>query len=87
MLLLDKDSSIKRWERCTLLGISYIRADGKKGHYYPDFIVEREDGTKEIHEIKGDHLLGNKNTERKLEAGEEFCRKRGMIFKVITRGK
>jgi hypothetical protein len=85
MKLLDGDATVKRWERCRSLRIPYTKPDGKRGHYNPDFIVEREDGAKELHEVKGGHLLTNEETKRKLAAGEVFCRERRMIFKVITR--
>jgi len=85
MLLLDGDATVKRWERCRSLRIPYTKADGKGGHYNPDFVVERTDGAKELHEVKGGHLLNDDDTQRKLAAGEGFCRKRNMIFKVITR--
>lgn len=85
MLILDGDSTIKRWERCRSLWIPYKDAEGQRRGYNPDFVVERTDGAKEVHEVKGIHLLGNPETTRKLEAGKEFCRKRGMEFKVITR--
>ena len=84
MLLLEGDDTIKRWERCRSLRIPYKKANGSRGTYNPDFVVERVDGVKEIHEIKGGHLL-NEDTKRKLAAGEAFCRKRGMVFKVVTR--
>jgi hypothetical protein len=85
MLLLDDDPTIKRWERCRSLKIPYTKADGKRSRYNPDFIVERADGQKELHEVKGGHLLTEADTQRKLAAGEEFCRMRKMVFKVITR--
>ena len=85
MTLLENDGTIKRWERCRSLRIPYIKADGKRGHYNPDFIVERKDGPKKLHEVKGGHLLTNDETKRKLAAGQAFCSQRGMIFKVITR--
>jgi hypothetical protein len=47
--------------------------------------VERIDGTRELHEVKGGHLLSDQNTQRKMEAAEAFCHKRAMVFKVITR--
>jgi len=87
MLLLEADDSVKRWERCRSLRIPYAKADGGKGHYNPDFIVEHTDGQKEVHEVKGGHLLADADTQRKFAAGDEFCRKRGMVFKVITRRK
>ena len=85
MLVLDSDDTVKRWERCRSLKIPYKKATGKPGLYNPDFIIERLAGPKELHEVKGGHLLDNADTQRKLAAGEEFCRKRQMLFKVITR--
>ena len=85
MLLLDADATVKRWERCRSLRIPYTKADGKRSRYNPDFIVERADGQKELHEVKGGHLLADADTQRKFAAGTAFCQKRGMVFKVITR--
>jgi len=85
MLLLDGDPLVVRWERCRSLRIPYIKARGKLGHFNPDFIVERIDGTKELHEVKGTHLLDGEDTQRKIHAGTEFALKRGMVFKVITK--
>lgn len=84
MLGLDGDSAVKKWGRCRFR-IPYLKKDGSEGAYKPDFIVEKSDGIKEIHEVKGGHLLSNDETRIKLIAGKEFCRKRGMVFKVITR--
>ena len=85
MQVLEEDPIVKRWQRCRTLRIPYIKGDGSKGTYNPDFIIERVDGTKELHEVKGTHLLNEEDTKRKLAAGNEFCRKRGMVFKVITK--
>lgn len=85
MRVLENDPTVARWERCRSLQIPYTKTDGSQAHYNPDFIVERTDGTKELHEVKGEHLLSNEDTKRKLAAGEAFCRTRGMVFKLITR--
>jgi len=85
MLVLDGDPTVRRWERCRSLWISYVDAEGQGRGYNPDFVVERAGGIKEIHEVKGGHLLASEETRRKLEAAEEFCRKRGMVFKVISK--
>ena len=85
MIILDIDATIERWERCRSLHIPYVKADGSRANYNPDFVVERTDGTKEIHEVKGGHLRGNPDTERKLAAGDSYCRRHGLTFKVITR--
>lgn len=86
MLLLEGDAAVKRWERCRSLKIPYVKADGSLSRYNPDFIVERVDGAKELHEVKGTHLIEIEDTKRKLAAGEAFCKARGMVFKVVTRG-
>jgi len=85
MLVLEQDDAVSRWERCRSLRIPYVKPDGRRGYYNPNFVVERLDGSKEVHEVKGGHLAGSPATEAKLAAGVEFCRKRGMVFKVITR--
>lgn len=85
MRTLDADPTIRRWERCRSLWIPYVDLEGQRRGYNPDFIVERVDGTKEIHEVKGGHLMASEETRKKLEAAEKFCRKRGMMFKVTTK--
>jgi len=85
MLVLEDDPTVKRWERCRSLWIPYVDSESQRRGYNPDFIVERVDGMKEIHEVKGEHLIINEETKHKVAAAEEFCLKRGMLFKVITR--
>lgn len=85
MRMLDGDPAVMRWERCRKLRIPYMNSEGGRSAYNPDFIVERADGAKELHEVKGGHLLEHPDTKLKLAAGERFCRKRGMTFKVVTR--
>ena len=50
MQLLEDDPTVKRWERCRKLRIPYVNSAGKKSMYNPDFIIERTDGAKELHE-------------------------------------
>lgn len=85
MRMLDDDPAVKRWERCRSLWIPYVDSEGQRRGYNPDFIVEPIDGAKEIHEVKGGHLLSNEETRKKFEAAEKFCRKRGMVFRVTTK--
>jgi len=85
MLVLESDDTVRRWERCRSLRIPYTKPNGKRANYNPDFIVERENGQKELHEVKGGHLLADEDTQRKIAAAEAFCRKSGMVFKVGTR--
>ncbi|MEK6672776.1 MAG: TnsA endonuclease N-terminal domain-containing protein [Nitrospirota bacterium] len=65
--------------------IPYVTESGNIRKYRPDFLVERIDGTKEIHEIKGRHLLENPDTLRKREAAENWCKRRGMKFILVSK--
>jgi hypothetical protein len=82
---LELDPLVKRWTRHHGLRIPYRKWWGGNGHYEPDFLVEIEGGEKEIREVKGTHLLADLNTRKKFQAGEAFCRQRGMVFKVVTK--
>ncbi len=72
--------------RVNLSGIKGVVLDETR-KYRPDFLIERIDGTKEIHEIKGRHFLENPDTLRKREAAENWCKRRGMKFIVISKEK
>jgi len=83
---LDRDPLVARWTRHHSLRIPYRKWWGGRGHYEPDFMAELVDGTKELREVKGGHLFADMNTARKLRAGDQFCRERGMTFRVVTKG-
>jgi hypothetical protein len=85
MAELDRDPMVFRWTRHHGLRIPYRKWWGGSGRYEPDFLVELAGDVKELREVKGEHLLGDPNTARKLRAGEEFCRRRGMTFRVVTK--
>jgi hypothetical protein len=82
---LERDPLVVRWTRHHGVRIPYQKRFGSRGHYEPDFLVELAGGDKELREVKGEHLLGDNNTQKKLRAGDEFCRQRGMKFKVVTK--
>jgi|GEM_PF-299595 len=84
---LDKDPMITKWTKHHGLRIPYRKWWGARGHYVPDFLVELVGGTKELREVKGTHLFQDMNTARKLKAGDEFCRSRGMVYRVITKDR
>jgi hypothetical protein len=56
-------------------------------HYLPDFLVELNDGSKEIHETKGLPLLFLLSTKLKKISAEDYCRKLGWQYKLITKDK
>lgn len=82
---LEQDPMVIRWTRHHGLCIPYRKWWGGRGQYEPDFLVELAGGTKELREVKGEHLFADVNTARKLRAGDYFCRGRGMTFRVVTK--
>ncbi len=82
---LERDPLVVRWTRHHGLRIPYQKRFGSRGHYEPDFMVELAGGDKELREVKGEHLLGDNNTQKKLRAGDEYCRRRSMKFRVVTK--
>jgi len=84
MVQLDLDSDVKRWTKTHNIRIPYVDDAGYKKHFEPDFLIELMDGSKEIREIKGGHLM-NRETQLKMHAAQLFCEARNMRFKLITK--
>ena len=85
MRRLEKDKTIAKWTKNHGVTIQYVTEAGNVRGYRPDFLIERLDGAKELHEVKGGQYLQNPDTQRKHEAARNWCRKRGMSFVVITK--
>ena len=82
---LERDPMVARWTRHHGLRVPYRKWWGGPGYYEPDFLVELIGGAKELREVKGTHLFSDANTARKLRSGDQFCRERGMVFRVVTK--
>jgi hypothetical protein len=61
-----------------------LQAGNKRG-YRPDFLVQKIDGTIELHEMKGGQFLDSPDTIRKHERARLWCKQRGMKFVVLTK--
>jgi hypothetical protein len=85
MKRMERDKTITKWTKNHGIAIQYVTEAGNLRGYHPDFLIERADGAKELHEIKGGHYLQNPDTIRKHEAASNWCKKRGMRFLVITK--
>lgn len=85
MKRLEQDKTVTKWTKNHGIAIQYVTQAGNVRGYHPDFLIERVDGTVELHEVKGGHLLENPDTLRKHEAARNWCQKRGMRFVVITK--
>jgi len=85
MKKLERDKTVAKWTKNHGITIQYVTEAHNVRGYRPDFLIERIDGAKELHEVKGGQFIKNPNTIRKHEAASNWCRKRGMRFVVITK--
>lgn len=81
---LEADSEVIKWTKNHNIKIPYVDDAGYKKHFEPDFLVEKADGKKEIHEVKGGHLM-NRETQLKMNAAKLFTQSRNMVFRLITK--
>ena len=51
--------------------------------YYPDFLVEMEDGTFLVLEVKGDHMMDDPVVKAKEAAAEEITVESSMKYEMI----
>ena len=97
---LETSSKVKRWGSEAVCIEYTIPGDDKKHHYWPDYIVEMEDGEVLLIEVKPyaqtqkpDAFLNDKDSYAyktyiknycKWKAAQEFCERNNMKFKIIT---
>mgnify|MGYP001571519458 CR=1 FL=1 len=84
MKQLEEDPAVVKWTKNHNIRIPYVDDASYRKHHEPDFLIEFVDGTKEIHEVKGGHLM-NRETELKANAAKLFCIARKMKFRLITK--
>lgn len=83
MLELESMSGVREWTKDHGIKISY-KIFGLLPHkYLPDFLVTFIDGSKELHETKGAGFLAWASTHAKREAGDKWCKGKGMIYRFI----
>ena len=85
MTLLERDKTVAKWTKQHGIVIEYITEAGNKRGYRPDFLVQKIDGTIELHEMKGGQFLDSPDTIRKHERARLWCKQRGMKFVVLTK--
>jgi len=72
------------WSSSVAFIFPALQAGNKRG-YRPDFLVQKIDGTIELHEMKGGQFLDSPDTIRKHERARLWCKQRGMKFVVLTK--
>jgi hypothetical protein len=83
----DKDDGADtiKWTKNHGLQIKYFNSDDKFKTYKPDFLVEKNDGSIEIVEMKGTHLWKNPDVRKKKEFAEKWCKARNMKYRLISK--
>lgn len=87
MIELEQDPAIKSWTKKHNIKIPYKYLGLFTRNYLPDFLVEYNDNTREVHEGKGLPLLFWASTKSKRVAAQEWCKVHGMRYKVVTQGR
>jgi hypothetical protein len=85
MIELEHDPAVASWTKEHGVVIPY-RLFGLPHRYHPDFLVTFRDGTRELHETKGLPLLLWLSTRLKRQSAEEYCRRNGWGYKLLTKG-
>lgn len=81
---LEADEKVMAWTKKHNIMIKYRNSKGGISRYLPDFLVRRKDQTQlELVEIKGGHLRHDPNTDKKAQAAEDWCKQRGMVYRLI----
>ena len=82
---LETDDSVLAWTKKHGISIKYRNKKGGISRYFPDFLVRRKNQTHlELIEVKGAHLRYDPNTDLKKKAAENWCKQRGMTYKLHT---
>ena len=86
MVELEGMPGVKTWTKRHNIKIPY-RFFFIKRNYLPDFLIELNDGSKEIHETKGLPFLFLLSTKLKKVSAEQYCKTLGWKYKLITKEK
>ena len=74
-----------KWTKNHGLRIKYFDSENKFKTYVPDFLVEKADGSIELVEMKGTHLLKNPDTKKKRDFAKKWCEARKIKYRTISK--
>ena len=82
---LDNDMTVLTYSYESII-VSYVTnlRSGRLRKYFPDFYVERVDGTKLLIEIKPKRFMSRNINQKKWEAARHWCEEHGAEFIVLT---
>lgn len=85
MKYLDDNEDVFTWsyESVAIPYVSNLKT-GKLRKYFPDFLVEFKNGSKQLVEIKPKKRVLQVKVQKKLKAAETWCREHGIALVVLT---
>ena len=86
MRRLEADSSVCKWTKRHGISISWLDRRHHRHAYRPDFLVEYVDRSVGLIEVKGANLVDSEAVQRKRQAAELWCQRRGMAYSLETVG-
>ena len=84
MARLESDHTVRKWTKKHGITIHWFDANGRRHNYRPDFLVEYTDGGLTLIEVKGSNLIDSQTVQRKKEAAQRWCARRGMDYSIET---
>ncbi|MGA2659135.1 MAG: TnsA endonuclease N-terminal domain-containing protein [Verrucomicrobiota bacterium] len=84
MVKLDADPVVKKWMKRHGITIPWIDGQRHQRRYVPDFLVEYDDGKKQLVEVKDPSRIDSNDVQRKRKAAEIWCNQRGMEYVIAT---
>lgn len=81
---LEGDQTVRKWTKRHGISISWLDSRHRRHRYRPDFLVEYTDGALALIEVKGAGLVDSEAVQRKRQAAELWCKKRGMDYSLET---
>lgn len=84
MECLEKDQSVRKWTKRHRISITWVDRHHRRHTYRPDFLVEYQDASKALIEVKGAHMVESDSVRRKRKAAELWCQRRGMGYSIRT---
>jgi hypothetical protein len=86
MQRLDRDAHVVKWMKRHQITIPWIDGQKHQRRYCPDFLVQYEDGSVALIEVKDPSRLDSHDVQRKRKAAEMWCKQRHMEYVIMTIG-
>lgn len=82
---LEADPTVVKWMKRHGISIPWIDSQKHQRRYVPDFVVEYEDGSRALTEVKDpSRISDSEDVQRKRKAAELWCKQRGMEYVMAT---